>query len=72
MTNTVLLKEAIASKGLKMNFIARALNISRSCLWKKINNQSPFNQYEIDAMSKLLSIKSYKERDAIFFAEKVD
>lgn len=69
MTNTKLLKEVIDAKGIKMNFIAEKLNISRSALWKKINNKSPFNQYEIAELCKILAINNWK---AIFFAENVD
>lgn len=69
MTNTKLLKEIIDASGMKLNFIAEKLNISRHALWKKINNKSPFNQYEIAELCKVLSINNWK---AVFFAEDVD
>ena len=69
MTNTKLLKEVIDASGMKLNFIAEKLNISRSALWKKINNKSAFNQYEIAELCKILKINNWK---AIFFAENVD
>lgn len=72
MTNTKLLKEVIGAKGMKMNFIAGKLNISRTALWRKVNNKSPFNQYEIADMCKILGINNWKDRTAIFFAENVD
>ena len=50
MTNTNLLNEHIDKCGLKKAHIANALGISRAALWKKINNITAFNQYEIDGM----------------------
>lgn len=70
MTNTDLLKDAIAKSGLKMGFIASFVGVSRQVLWKKINNISPFNQYEIDKMCEVLNITSLKRKEAIFFARK--
>ena len=69
MTDTKLLKEVIDASGMKLNFIAEKLNISRSALWKKINNKSQFNQYEIAELRKILDINNWQ---AIFFAENVD
>ena len=68
MTNTKLLKEVIEKSGLKIGFIAEFVGISRQSLWNKINNLSPFNQYEIDKMCDVLSITSLKQKEAIFFA----
>ena len=68
MTNTDLLKEKIDKSGLKIGFIADFVGISRQLLWKKINNLTPFNQYEIDKMCEVLRITSLKEKEAIFFA----
>lgn len=69
MTNTDLLKEKIEKSGLKIGFIADFVGISRQLLWKKINNLTPFNQYEIDKMCEVLRITSLKEKEAIFFAK---
>jgi hypothetical protein len=69
MTNTVLLKEKIDKSGLKIGFIADFVGISRQLLWKKVNNLTPFNQYEIDKMCEVLRITSLKEKEAIFFAK---
>ena len=68
MTNTEMLKEIIDKSGLKVSFIAEYVGISRQVLWKKINNLSPFNQYEIDKMCDILKITSLKQKEAIFFA----
>ena len=69
MTNTGLLKEKIDKSGLKIGFIAEFVGISRQLLWKKVNNLTPFNQYEIDKMCEVLRITSLKEKEAIFFAK---
>lgn len=69
MTNTTLLKKVIEDSGLKIGFIASFVGISRQLLWKKINNLTPFNQYEIDKMCEVLNITSLKQKEAIFFAK---
>lgn len=69
MTNTVLLKEKVDKSGLKVSFIADFVGISRQLLWKKVNNLTPFNQYEIDKMCEVLKITSLREKEAIFFAK---
>lgn len=55
MTNTKLLRELIKRSGLKINFIAAKMGISRAALSGKINNRSAFNQYEIEKLCKLLA-----------------
>ena len=72
MTNTTLLKAKIESSGLKMGYIADYVGISRQLLWKKINNLTTFNQYEIEKMCEVLKITSLREKEAIFFAKDVD
>ena len=69
MTNTDLLKDKIEKSGLKNGYIADFVGISRQLLWKKVNNLTPFNQYEIDKMCEVLRITSLKEKEAIFFAK---
>lgn len=69
MTNTNLLKQVIEESGLKIGFIASFVGISRQLLWKKINNLTPFNQYEIDKVCDVLKITSLKQKEAIFFAK---
>lgn len=68
MTNTEMLKDVIEKSGLKMGFIADYVGISRQTLWNKVNNLTPFNQYEIDKMCDILKITSLKQKEAIFFA----
>lgn len=72
MTNTNMLKDHIDKSGYKVGFIAEQIGVSRQLLWKKINNITPFNQYEIDILCKLLKITSLKTKESIFFNKNVD
>lgn len=67
MTNVFLLKKRIDASGLKIGYIANQLGISRQLLWKKINNITPFNQYEIDKLCTILKIETLEEKESIFF-----
>lgn len=69
MTNSDLLKQVIEESGLKIGFIASFVGISRQLLWKKVNNLTPFNQYEIDKMCEVLKITSLRQKESIFFAK---
>lgn len=69
LTNTELLKQVIEESGLKLSSIAEKMNISRAALYKKINNKTAFNQYEIDNLCKVLGIASLKKKDEIFFSK---
>lgn len=69
MTNSDLLKQIIEESGLKIGYIASFVGISRQLLWKKVNNLTPFNQYEIDKLCEVLKISSLRQKEAIFFAK---
>lgn len=69
MTNSELLKKIIEESGLKIGFIADYVGISRQLLWKKINNLTPFNQYEIDKMCDVLKITTLRQKESVFFAK---
>ena len=69
MTNSDLLKQIIEESGLKIGYIASFVGISRQLLWKKVNNLTPFNQYEIDKLCEVLKITSLRQKEAIFFAK---
>lgn len=68
MTNTELLKEFIDKSGLKLQFIAEALGISRYTLNNKIENRSQFKPGEMKTLCELLGIKSLSDKERIFFA----
>jgi hypothetical protein len=70
MTNTILLKQAISSSGLRIGFIAGKLGITRQTLSKKVNGISEFYGTEIQTLSELLDL-SLSDRDRIFFAQSV-
>lgn len=72
MTDTVMLRDCIAQSGLKMQFIAEKLGISRNALLKKIENETQFKSQEIQQMCEILSISSLEVKEQIFFASKVD
>jgi transcriptional regulator with XRE-family HTH domain len=71
MTDTKKLRRRIDLSGLKRSYIAKALGISPAALYQKIANKQEFRASEIDALCKLLGITSLREKEAIFFAEKV-
>ena len=70
MTNSKLLKQIIDKSGLKLSFIAEKIGISRDSLYRKINNKTAFNQYEISELCNVLKIDSLEEKENIFFALK--
>lgn len=69
MTDTQLLTERIKASGLKLNFIAQKMGITRQSLSNKIYNRRLFNAAEIKALCDILSIASAKEKEKIFFKE---
>lgn len=71
MTDTKLLKSKIEGSGLKLCFIADKVGITRQALYKKINGQVPFNQFEIERMCAALDVKTLTEKEALFFAKDV-
>ena len=72
MTNSELLKKFIKDSGLKMSYIAQQMGISRAVLWRKINNLSSFDQYEIERICRIVGIKTSEDMIAVFFAQNVD
>lgn len=72
MTDTDLLMDYVKKSGLKLGFIAEQLNLSRFGLAKKIKNNSEFKASEIEKLCNLLNITSMRDRNRIFFAQKVE
>lgn len=66
MTNTQLLRQRIKESGLKLQYIADYLGISRVTLTMKIENQSDFRQNEIRKLCELLHIESAAKKSLIF------
>lgn len=71
MTNTKMLQELIKKSGLKLQYIADELGISRMALNNKINNLSQFKSGEISKLCVILKIESLAEKECLFFAKEV-
>lgn len=71
MTDFELLREKIADSGMTIIAIAKKSGIKRETLYNKMSGKSEFNASEISSLTKTLRL-SAEERDAIFFAEKVE
>lgn len=71
MTDSEALSKAIENSGLKLTFIANKLELSREGFYKKLNNQTEFKASEIVKLQDTLNL-SNKERDKIFFTNKVE
>ena len=71
MTDSEALSKSIENSGLKLTFIANKLELSREGFYKKLNNQTEFKASEIVKLQDILNL-SNKERDKIFFTNKVE
>lgn len=66
MTDTALLKEYINKSGLKIQFLADKIGISRAALSQKISNKTEFKASEIRVLCDYLGIDS-SDLDRVFF-----
>jgi len=69
MPNTAKLNQKIAESGLKKNYIADQLGISRYAFYMKLNGESDFTTTEVRSLCNVLGIKKLSEKEAIFFAD---
>ena len=60
------LDNAIYESGLKLEAIARKMEINRVSLWNKIQGRTEFMDSEIKSLSQILNL-SAEQRDDIFF-----
>ena len=67
MTNTILLRGLIQKSGLKYQYVAGELSLTRYGLQRKIENDNEFKASEIFKLSKLLGLTE-KQHWEIFFA----
>ncbi len=72
MTNTDLLLQLIAKKGLKLKYVAEYLGLSAYGLSLKINNKREFKVSEVNALCELLEIESLELKEKVFFAPEGD
>lgn len=72
MVNTKLLNKKIEESGLKKEYIANQIGITRAGFYKKATNGSEFTTGEVATLCKLLSITKLTEKESIFFAEEVN
>lgn len=70
MTNTELLKEAVARSGYKRTYIAQKIGLTYQGYLNKERGESEFKQSEIEELCELLKL-SAREKEAIFFAKTV-
>lgn len=71
MTNTVVLKELIRKRGLKMKYVAEYLGLSAYGFQLKVENKQEFKTSEVAALCELLEINSLTEKEEIFFDKKM-
>lgn len=71
MTDIKLLSSVIEQSGLRRDYIAEKLGISRQTFSYKCNGKIDFTAKEIQGLCVLLKITSLEEKERIFFAEKV-
>lgn len=69
MTDTEKIRELIAKKGLKMQFVARTIGLSSYGFALKINNKNEFKSSEIIALCDLLNIDSLEQKEELFFLQ---
>ena len=72
MTDTAELRQVIKDSGLKLEFIAQKLGLTRFGLQKKIENITEFKASEILELCEILNITSLRRREQIFFAQNVE
>lgn len=71
MTDTALLKSLLVLKHITVAQLAKMVGMSTASMSYKINNRRDFSIQEVDAIRRALGLNA-EERDAIFFADKVD
>lgn len=66
MANTEMIRTYIRDSGYKMQFVARAMEISSNALNQKLQGKTQFKLSEAECLSTMLGL-SMAERDACFF-----
>lgn len=71
MTDSELLQKAIERSGYKKTYLANRIGLTYQGYLNKERGESEFRQSEIEGLSRLLNL-TVEEKEAIFFARKVD
>ena len=71
MTDSVKFRDFVRNKGIKLNSIAKLLNITPYCLQMKIDNISEFKVSEVMAIAAAYGM-TQAEKESIFFAGDVE
>jgi len=66
MTDTLLLRDCIRSKGMKLGHVARVLGITNNTLRNKLEHETEFKLSEAEKLSKMLGMTT-EQRDRCFF-----
>ena len=72
MVDTKLLDKKIEEKGLKKNYLAEKMGISRAAFYLKVGNSNELTAKEIMMLCDELGITRLSEKEAIFFAREVE
>ena len=67
MVNTEVLTDLVEKSGLKREYIAQRLGITRQTLTAKIAGESEFTVSEVRAICDVLQIKRLRDIDQLFF-----
>ena len=67
MVNTQELNKLIDESGLKREYIAQRVGISRQALYLKIQGENDFTVREVAILCEILGIKRLLDKDRIFF-----
>lgn len=70
MTNTALLEEYIAKSGKKKKYLAERVGLSPAGFYNCCTNKAEFTASQIQILCEELSIRTLKEKHAIFFAQR--
>lgn len=70
MVNTKELTKLIDDSGLKREYIAKTIGISRQALYLKIQGDNDFTVREVSILCDMLGIRRLSDKDRIFFMRK--
>lgn len=72
MTNSIMLRGIIQSRGIKFCYLASEIGISYQAFKNKLDNKTEFLPTEIEKLCELLGISELEQKNDIFFAPNVE